>query len=300
MGLPPDLGSVAAFEVPMSAALAGPTHAPLPSSLIVSTCVLLTAFVLVLVLAPEQHTAPVSQPTAAQAERAASLARGAAWIWPSSNGPPAAPGAAAPYREAAVLVESLLLRAEGVEHGGRKLPLHLPTGVRLLPVVHVEAAADSPAAFTAAQRAAVIAAVRRQASLAANGAGMLQLDFEAPARQHEAYRALVAAVREALPAGVQLSVTALAHWCTQGDWLDRLPVDEVVPMLYRLGPHAPAWRRRFEQADPALASRCRGLALGFATNDPPPTTLLVSTPRPYWFDETAWTNPSYPPVHLIP
>lgn len=230
---------------------------------------------------------------ASPAEVASSLAHGVAWIWPDSNGPRR-------YREAAVLVESLTLRASGVERGGRQQPMALPAGVRLLPVVHVEAAADAPADFTPAQREAVIAAVRRHAGTAAAGAGLLQLDFEAPPRQREAYRALVAAAREALPADVRLSVTALAHWCTQGDWLDRLDADEVVPMLYRLGGHADDWRRRFERGDAGLARRCRGPALGFATHDPPPPALLARAARPYWFDEAAWSNPSHPPPHLIP
>jgi hypothetical protein len=168
----------------------------------------------------------------------------------------------------------------------------------VVPVVHVEAAADAPDSFTPAQRSAILAAVRRHAGRAA--AGLLQLDFEAPPRQREAYRALVAAAREALPAGVRLSVTVLAHWCTQGDWLDQLNVDEVVPMLYRLGPHAEDWRRRFERGDSRLARRCRGPALGFATNDPPSRMLLARAARPYWFDEAAWSNPSRPAGHLIP
>ena len=247
-----------------------------------------------------RHESPQEAPApASRAEVATSLARGVAWIWPNSNGPQGTRGDTVPYREAAVLVESLVLRAGGVEHGGRTQPLALPAGTRLVPVVHVEAAADAPADFTPAQRDAVIAAVRRHAETAA-GAGLLQLDFEAPARAREAYRELVATVREVLPAGIRLSVTALAHWCTQGDWLDRLPADEVVPMLYRLGPHADDWRRRFTQADASLAQRCRGPALGFATNEPPPPALLARTARPYWFDEAAWSNPSRPPRHLVP
>lgn len=231
---------------------------------------------------------------------AASIARGVAWIWPGSNGPKPARSDGLVYREAAVLVESLVLRARGVEHAGRTQPLVLPAGVRLLPVVHVEAAGDAPADFTPAQREAILAAVRRQAGIASAGAGVLQVDFEAPAREREAYRSLIAAVRAALPPGVRLSVTALVHWCAQGDWLDHLPVDEVVPMLFRLGPQADDWRRRFQQGDATLARRCRGPALGFATNDPPPSALLARTARPYWFDEALWSNPSRPPNPLIP
>ncbi|RZL87988.1 MAG: hypothetical protein EOP73_30865 [Variovorax sp.] len=239
---------------------------------------------------------------ASNAEVAASLAQGVAWIWPDSNGPSPDPGSRAPqrYREAAVLVEALVLRAGGVERVGRRQPLSLPEGVSILPVVHVEATADTPDAFSAAQRSAVIAAVRRQAAAAQAGSGMLQLDFEAPSRHRLAHAALLTDARAALPPTVRLSITALAHWCAQGDWLDRLPVDEVVPMLYRLGPHAGEWRARFERGDTALARRCRGTALGFATNDPPPAALLRRSARAYWFDESAWSNPSRPPRHLFP
>lgn len=232
-------------------------------------------------------------------ERQASLARGVAWIWPDSLGPQAGAGGgpAVPYREAAVLVESLVLRAQGVERGHRQAPLALPEGAKLLPVIHVESAADAPDTFTPRQHDALMAAVRRQAPLAAIGAGMLQLDFEAPARQRLAYVQWVQAVRQALPAGVKLSVTALAHWCTQGDWLDKLPVDEVVPMLYRLGPHAQPWRARFAEGGATLARRCRGPALGFATGEPPPARLLARTARAYWFDEARWGHPL--PSHRI-
>lgn len=227
----------------------------------------------------------------------ASLAeRGVAWIWPGSNGPvfPTAPG----YREAAVLVETLVIHADGVERLPRTEPLLLPIGVRQLPVLHVEAAPDAPDAFSPAQVAAIVAAFRRHADDAAEGAGTLQLDFEAPRRERAAYGALVKAVKAALPAGVKLSVTALAHWCIEPGWLDGLAADEVVPMLYRLGPQAAQWRARWVRGDASLSARCRGAALGFATNDPPPASLLQRTSRPYWFDESAWSNTSRPPSRL--
>jgi len=245
-------------------------------------------------MARQEASAPIPPMAVSQ-----SLAQGVAWIWPDSNGPSPASGEAASYSQAAVLVESLVFRGSGVERGGRRQPLALPAGARFIPVIHVEAGASAPDEFTPVQQQAVLAAVRRQAHAAEAGGGLLQLDFEAPARQRDAYRALVAAVREALPSGTRLSITALAHWCAQGDWLDRLPVDEVVPMLYRLGPQAADWRRRFAQGDPGLARRCRGDALGFATNDPPSAALLDRATRAYWFDEAAWSNPSRPPRHPL-
>lgn len=264
-----------------------------------------------LAAAPAAATDPAAAAPATAAAMAGSLARGVAWIWPTSHGPrwetsaaARRPGTApptAPYREAAVLVESLVLRAQGVERGARRLPLPLPPGVKPLPVVHVEAAADAPDRFTPAQLAALEAAVRRHAPLAAAGAGLLQLDFEAPRRQWPAYRELIARLRRTLPAELRLSVTALAHWCTDPQrWLDQLPVDEVVPMLYRLGAQPARWHQRFLDGDARLATRCRGPALGFATDEPPPAALLDRTARAYWFDAAGWSNPAAPPRHLLP
>jgi hypothetical protein len=246
---------------------------------------------------------PSAAAPASRAQLDAALAqRGVAWIWPASNGPvpPRSSSPAAGYREAAVLVETLVIHADGVERLPRLQPLALPAGVRLLPVLHVEAAVDAPDALSEPQVAALLAAVARHAGDAAAGAGLLQLDFEAPRRERAAYEALVARVHAALPAGVRLSVTALAHWCTESGWLDRLPVDEVVPMLYRLGPHAAQWRRRWSDGGAGLAARCRGPALGFATDDPPPAALLARTPRPYLFDESAWSNASRPRLAATP
>jgi len=33
-----------------------------------------------------------------------------------------------------------------------------------------------------------------------------------------------------------LSITALASWCAGDPWITGLPIDEAVPMLFRLGP----------------------------------------------------------------
>ena len=180
------------------------------------------------------RNARVDSPASRAQVDAALGTRGVAWIWPSSNGPVA--DRAAGYREAAVLVETLVIHAGGVERMPRMQPLALPSDVKLLPVLHVEAAVDAPDTFSNAQLDDIVAAFSRHAAEADAGAGMLQLDFEAPRRERAAYQALVARTRAALPARTRLSVTALAHWCTESDWLDHLQVDEVVPMLYRLGP----------------------------------------------------------------
>jgi len=212
-----------------------------------------------------------------------------AWIWLADDAP------SGEIAEAAVLMESLVLHQHGVTRQMRMRDLPLPRSVSVTPVVHVQAGSTLGERLDAPQRDAVIAALKRHAARASSG--WVQLDFEAPTRLREDYIALVARARRELPAGVRLSVTALASWCGQGDWLDRLAADEVVPMLYRLGPQTERWRDRWLHAPEQLHARCRGPALGLSVQEPPSTALSGRASRRYWFNEQLWSRATaaFPP-----
>lgn len=203
-----------------------------------------------------------------------------AWVWHSSDAPSTG------YQEAAVLMESLVLRGTGVERMPRSRALVLPQGVKLTPVIHVQAGSDAPDRFTPAQNRALLEAVQRQARHSTSG--WLQLDFEAPTRQRRAYLALAHQIRQQLPASLKLSVTVLLGWCAQGDWLNELAADELVPMLYRLGPAAGQWRARWSDPGAAWHTRCRAAAAGYALQEPPDAAMLEGVARRYWFNERNW------------
>ena len=61
-----------------------------------------------------------------------------------------------------------------------------------------------------------------------------QVDFDARLSQRPFYRHLLEELR-VRTGGVRLSITALASWCFHDDWTEGLPVDAVVPMIYRMG-----------------------------------------------------------------
>ena len=70
----------------------------------------------------------------------------------------------------------------------------------------------------------------------------VQIDFDATLSERDAYRALIHDVRKRLGPATPLSITALASWCIGDDWLNGLPVDEAIPMLFRMGPVNANWR----------------------------------------------------------
>ena len=97
---------------------------------------------------------------------------------------------------------------------------------------------------------------------------------------------MLADVRRGLPPRTLLSMTALASWCDSETWLDRAPVDEIVPMLFRMQKGDPAIRRRLAQGKDFRHAKCR-TALGISTDTP-----LARAPagrRVYLFDPQRWT-----------
>jgi hypothetical protein len=86
-----------------------------------------------------------------------------------------------------------------------------------------------------------------------------------------------------------ISVTALASWCIGDDWIHDLPIDEAVPMLFRLGTgknEVTSWigsERDFREP------LCRG-SLGISIDEP--WRLLPSGRRVYAFSPKPWTEHS--------
>jgi hypothetical protein len=128
-------------------------------------------------------------------------------------------------------LERELLLGKSQEVRLRHRRLLLPANVFLMPVVRVE---TTPAYRW---RDANIPAIAEQITEAAREAKVraLQIDFDAGASERPYYSALLREVRRQLRPGVALSITALASWCGRGSWLHGLPIDEAVPMFFRMG-----------------------------------------------------------------
>jgi hypothetical protein len=182
----------------------------------------------------------------------------------------------------AFLARTLYLGGANVVIRPRLQPLSVPPGTKLMAVVRIEVDRARPPDLSPPQResaAAAIAAVAHFPSIAA-----LQVDFDAAVSQRPFYRDLLRDLRRQLPASMPLSITALASWCIYDEWLSGLPVDEVVPMVFRMG--ADQHRvRRYLGAEDFRVAPCRQ-SLGISTDEPRPTLrpmrrLYVFHPQPW-------------------
>jgi hypothetical protein len=115
---------------------------------------------------------------------------------------------------------------------------------------------------------------------------MIQVDFDATASQRGFYRTLLIELRKQLPPATKLSITALGSWCQGDNWLGDLPIDEAVPMLFRMGLDRNAILSRLA-GDGFKATRCNSSA-GISTdehlNNPPPVSRL------YLFNPNGWNR----------
>jgi hypothetical protein len=179
------------------------------------------------------------------------------------------------------LDQTILLGAETVSQP-RRQPLAYPTSVTRIAVVRIEALPGAP--LDAAQQQQTIHLLLESA--ARPGIAALQIDFDATRSQRAFYGTLLVDLRRQMPASLPLSITALASWCSYDDWIATLPVDEAVPMLFRMEPD----RRRARPDRPELRIReplCTG-SVGISTHEPWPEEMADK--RIYIFADRGWRN----------
>ncbi len=183
----------------------------------------------------------------------------------------------------AYLATTLHLSASGdIRSRLRVQPLRVPPGTHLTAVMRIEVERHAP--LDAERRTEL---VRRIAWLTKDqGSRSVQLDFDARASERPFYRALLHDVRATLPPGTRLAMTALASWCLYDDWLEGLPVDEVVPMVFRMGTDQRPVREGLEERGDFPSPRCRQ-SVGFVTDEPVPA--LPTGRRVYWFNPRSWS-----------
>jgi hypothetical protein len=182
----------------------------------------------------------------------------------------------------AYLAESLRLSA-AVRVRPRYQPLRLTPGTAVMAVVRIEPErgfTDTPGLRVATADA--LADVARRPDTQA-----FQVDFDATRSQRAFYTEVLERLRSQMPAGMPLSITALLSWCG-GDpsdaWIGMLPVDEAVPMYFRLGVRRPLAEDKdgYRIREPL----CGG-SLGVSTDESWPQ--ITGDRRLYLFAPHPWT-----------
>ncbi|HEV7842531.1 MAG TPA: hypothetical protein VGO69_02490, partial [Pyrinomonadaceae bacterium] len=146
---------------------------------------------------------------------------------------------------------------------------------------------DAPPVLSTIQRAEVVAALTEAAT--APNVSALQIDFDATQSERQFYKSLLQDLRPRLPQAMPLSITALVSWCIYDNWLDDLPVDEAVPMLFRMGVDEQRIKSYLNEGGAFRSPLCR-LSNGVSTDEH--LKLVSPGARTYIFHTQAWTETS--------
>ena len=185
----------------------------------------------------------------------------------------------------AFLAGTVRLGRDGMSFRPRLQPLRVARETRLVAVVRIEVAANSVLdAIQADKVAAAIAGAAEAPQVVA-----AQVDFDATVSERAFYRELLLQLRRQLPVSTPISITALTSWCIGDRWLAGLPVDEAVPMLFRMGTgqsEVSNWMRAGRDFREPVCQTSLGISLD------EPWRELPAGRRVYAFSPSRWTERS--------
>jgi len=183
----------------------------------------------------------------------------------------------------AFLAKTIYLRTEQTVSRPRLQPLALPAGAVVVAVARIESDRHEPPTLSSVQIKDTANEIAELGSLP--DVVMVQVDFDASSSERAFYRELLTKVRAKLPPSTLLSITALASWCKGDNWLDDLPVDEAVPMLFRMGVERRQFLSQLGAGERFSSQRCQNSA-GVSTDEP--LAELPRVERLYVFKPGVW------------
>ena len=177
--------------------------------------------------------------------------------------------------------------------------LRAPRSAKRIAVVRIEPLGKTPPSLSEEQRQRLVKEIAQIAKLP-NVSG-IQIDFDARITERNFYRALLQDLRNKLKKGYFISMTALASWCISDNWVNELPVDEIVPMLFDMGADAKRIRQMIAERKNCFTVPIEKLSLGVSTKEPDiinmfkngAGTTLKNCQRVYIFSPKSWTRESY-------
>jgi hypothetical protein len=182
----------------------------------------------------------------------------------------------------AFLDRTIAITQNDVRVRPRYQPLVVPNGTPLVAVIRVESAKD--AELSESQRARSVTEI---VAAARPGISAIQIDFDALQSERTFFAQLLGDVRAALPHATGLQITALASWCLGDPWIRDLPIDDAVPMLFRMGADAPNVERTLNGGGDFALAVCRH-SVGISTDEQSPR--VPSGRRRYVFNPRAWSR----------
>lgn len=188
----------------------------------------------------------------------------------------------------AFLAQTLVMKGDEVVFKPRHQSLKVHPDAKLIAVTRIESQKTTgiPTALSQSQREKLVNLVLKTQEL--KNVSAIQIDFDAKTSEREFYRSLLHDLRQRLPDNIPLSMTALASFCVGDRWLDDLPVDEAIPMIFRMGADDRTIKSYLASGKDFQEPICRR-SYGVAVDEPVQTNFDRSRRR-YIFNVRPWTQ----------
>ena len=188
----------------------------------------------------------------------------------------------------AFLAQTLVLRGDHVDFSPRRQPLKVLPATKLIAVTRIESSKTTgeQADLNSAQKERLVELILKTREL--KNISAIQIDYDAAVSEREFYRGLLQDLRNKLPDNVPLSMTALASFCLGDRWLADLPVDEAVPMIFRMGTDDKRIKSFLAGGGDFAEPLCRK-SYGITLDEPLEMKFQASR-RLYVFNVRAWTE----------
>lgn len=186
----------------------------------------------------------------------------------------------------AFLAQTLVLKGDDVVFTPRHQPLEVSPATKLMAVTRIESqkATGQSTALSDSQKQKAASLILKTLEL--KNVSAIQVDFDAVSSERDFYRGLLQDLRRALPDDIPLSMTALASFCIGDRWLSDLPVDEAVPMAFRMGADDKTIKTLLAAGEDFREPLCRR-SYGIAVDEPIDLKFRPDR-RVYIFNDHSW------------
>jgi hypothetical protein len=192
------------------------------------------------------------------------------------------------------LVQTIRLSGSKTQIYRRQQPLRLAPGTRFVAVTRIEIAQRAQPELNDDQ----LKSCKDRIISSCTGGNDIQIDFDARVSERLFYLKLLKQLRQEMPAGSFVSITALSSWAMGDAWLQEATteglVTKVVPMFFQMGPDRQVILRRLKE-NAKLALGCRD-AVGVSVDEPYSAKVAIAWAKKnepdaeiYFFSPRTWT-----------
>jgi hypothetical protein len=186
----------------------------------------------------------------------------------------------------AFLAQTLVLRNDEVIFRPRRQPLEVPDDIYMIAVTRIETLKEKDKRPDLSDEQAEKVASLIEKTLKLPNVRAVQTDFDVVVSERKFYQTVITKLKTKLPNEMPLTITSLASWCVGDSWFNDFPIDEAVPMAFRMGADDEKIRSFLRAGNDWNEPLCRG-SYGVSF-DAPLQMEFKPNRRIYYFNPKLW------------